>query len=274
LARPPDEGRTTRRMPELRFASRPGHLYDRGPVVLSILYALLRSLFGLFASTATREASTDVEIAVHRHQVKVLRRQVARPSFRPIDRVFLAAASRVLPRDRWPSFLISPQTLLLWHRELVRRKWTYRTARKPGRPPIDTEVQDLVLRLARENPPWGYVRIQGELRKLGIRVSATTIRRLLRAHGLGSAPRRGGPTWSEFLRAQARGILATDFFTVETIRLKTLLRAVLHLALDEASPPGRRDRASRLCMGDATGPEPRHRRASRRRPVPPARSGL
>jgi transposase InsO family protein len=191
-------------------------------VVLSILYALLRKLFGLFAGTATREASKDVEIAVLRHQVKVLRRQVARPSFRPIDRVFLAAASRVLPRDRWPSFLISPQTLLRWHRELVRRKWTYRTARKPGRPPIDTEVQDLVLRLAKENPRWGYVRIQGELRKLGIRVGATTIRRLLRAHGLGPAPRRGGPTWSEFLRAQARGILATDFFTVETIRLKTL----------------------------------------------------
>jgi len=155
-------------MPELRFASRSGRLYDRGPVVLSILYALLRSLFGLFAGTATREASKDVEIAVLRHQVKVLRLQVARPSFRPIDRVFLAAASRVLPRDRWPSFLISPQTLLRWHRELVRRKWTYRTARTQGRPPIDTEVQDLVLRLARENPRWGYVRIQGELRKLGI----------------------------------------------------------------------------------------------------------
>jgi transposase len=195
-------------MPELRVASRPGHLYDRGPVVLSILYALLWSLFGLFAGPATREASKDLEIAVLRHQVKVLRRQVARPSFRPIDRIFLVAASRVLPRDRWPSFLISPQTLLRWHRELVRRKWTYRTARKRP-PPIDTEVQDLVLRLARENPRWGYVRIQGELRKLGIRVGATTIRRLLRAHGLGPAPRRGGPTWSEFLRAQARGILAT-----------------------------------------------------------------
>jgi putative transposase len=148
--------------------------------------------------------------------------QVARPSFRPLDRAFLAAASRALSRERWSSFLITPQTLLRWHRELVRRKWTYRRTKRPGRPPIDPEVRDLVLRLARENPRWGYVRIQGELRKLGIRVGATIIRRVLRSHGLGPAPRRTGPSWREFLRVQARGIIASDFFTVETITLKTL----------------------------------------------------
>jgi putative transposase len=118
--------------------------------------------------------------------------------------------------------MITPQTLLRWHRELVRRKWTYGRGRKPGRSPIDPEVVDLILRLARENPRWGCIRIQGELRKLGIRVGATTIRRLLRRASLGPPPRQTGPTWSEFLRAQAKGIIACDFFCVETIRLKTL----------------------------------------------------
>jgi len=124
-------------------------------------------------------------------------------------------------RARWSAFLVSPQTLLRWQRELVRRKWTYRR-RPAGRPPLDPERRELVLRLARENPRWGCVRIQGELRKLGVRVGATTIRMLLRRHGLGPAPRRIGPSWAEFLRAQAQGILACDFFTVETVWLRTL----------------------------------------------------
>jgi hypothetical protein len=117
--------------------------------------------------------------------------------------------------------LVSPQTLLRWHRELVARRWTYRR-RSPGRPPIDRELRELVLRLGRENPSWGCVRIQGELRKLGIRVGATMIRSLLRRSGLGPAPRRGGPSWGEFLRAQAQGMLACDFFTVETAWLRRL----------------------------------------------------
>ena len=118
--------------------------------------------------------------------------------------------------------MITPQTLLRWHRELVRRKWTYGRAGKPGRPRVDPEVCELILRLARENSRWGAVRIQGELRKLGIRVGATTIRMLLRRSGLDPAPRRTGPAWSEFLRAQAKGIVACDFFTVETLWLRTL----------------------------------------------------
>jgi putative transposase len=190
-------------------------------MVLSILYLMLRRLLGVVSGSRSGDAAKDVEIAVLRHQLQVLRRQVRRPSFRPLDRVFLAATARLLPRDRWTSLMITPQTLLRWHRQLVRRKWTYRTVRI-GRPPIDPELRETVLRLARENPRWGYVRIQGELRKVGIRIGATTIRRLLRAHGLGPAPRRHGPTWSEFLRAQAEGIIASDFLTVETLRLKTL----------------------------------------------------
>ena len=187
---------------------------------LSILYALLRALVRLLSRS--NHNSNDLEIIVLRHQIKILRRQVSRPDLRQTDRVFLAACSRILPRRRWASFLVTPQTLLRWHRQLVKRRWTYRKERKPGRPPVRPEIVALIVRLARENPRWGYVRIQGELQKAGIRVGATTIRRILRAHGIAPAPRRSGPTWSQFLRSQAHGMLACDFFTVETVRLKTL----------------------------------------------------
>ena len=186
-----------------------------------ITFAVLRRLTIGFGDNPRGGRAKDIEIMILRHQLEVLRRQLGRPRFRPFDRAVLAALSRALPRERWSAFLVRPQTLLRWHRELVRRKWTY-PRRRAGRPPVDPEVRALVVRLARENPRWGYVRIQGELRKLGVRVGATTIRRIVRGAGLGPAPRRSGPTWSQFLRGQAHGVLATDFFTVETIRLKTL----------------------------------------------------
>ncbi len=130
------------------------------------------------------------------------------------------------------------------HRELVTRKWTYRRTGRPGRPPIDPAIRALILRLARENPRWGCVRIGGELRKLGIRVGATTIRTLLRTARAGPAPRRTGPTWTESLRAQADGIIACDFFTVETAWLRTLYILVfielgsrrIHLSPSTAHP--------------------------------------
>jgi putative transposase len=167
-----------------------------------------------------------------------------RPQLRPVDRVLLAAASRAIPRERWVAFLVAPATLLRWHRELVRRKWTFHTLGRPGRPPIDAAIRALILRLARENPRWGCLRIEGELRKLGIRVGATTIRTLLRTARLGPAPRRTGPTWTEFLRAQADGIIACDFFTVETAWLRTLYVLAfielgsrrIHLSLATAHP--------------------------------------
>lgn len=186
---------------------------------MSIVYALLRALLHFIPF---RQDSRDIEIVVLRHQLRVLRRQVARPDLRNRDRLLLAAASRLLPRKRWPSFCVTPQTLLRWHRELIRRKWTYRKADKQGRPPLEPSVVAAVVRLARENPRWGYVRIQGELRKSGIHVGAGSVRRILKAHGLEPAPRRDGPGWAEFLRAQADGIIACDFFTVETVWLKTL----------------------------------------------------
>jgi hypothetical protein len=162
----------------------------------------------------------ELEILVLRHQVKVLKRKAGRPRLRRRDRLFLAAAARLLPRQRWSCFIVTPATLLAWHRELVKRKWTYRR-RRAGRPPLDEEICRLVVGMAKDNPRWGYVRIQGELRKLGIRVGASSIKRLLAREGLGPAPRRG-TSWSEFLRTQADGILACDFFTVETAFLRTL----------------------------------------------------
>jgi len=191
----------------------------------SLVYLVIRTLVALIVGTSRRgrdDGAKDLEILVLRHQLRVLRRTAGRPKLQPIDRVLLAAASRAMPRDRWVAFLVTPATLLRWHRELVRRKWTYRRTGRPGRPPIDPEVRALILRLARENPRWSCVRIGGELRKLGHRVSATTVRTLLRTARAGPAPRRSGPTWTEFLRAQAEGIIACDFFTVETARLRTL----------------------------------------------------
>ena len=190
-------------------------------MLFALVYLLLRRVVRSIAGSSS-ETSTEVELVVLRHQLMVLKRQVGRPRLRRRDRLFMAAISGVLPRGRWSSFLVTPQTLLRWHRELVRRKWTYRRRSVGGRPPIPDEVRELILRMGRENPRWGCLRMRGELAKLGIRVSATKIRTLLRANGLGPAPRRDGPTWSEFLRSQAHGILALDFLTVETVRLRTL----------------------------------------------------
>jgi putative transposase len=190
----------------------------------SLLYLVVRTLVRLVVGAGQHgraDGSKDLEILVLRHQLHVLQRTAGPPRLRTIDRALLSAASRVLPRDRWVAFLITPATLLRWHRELVKRKWTYRPSGRPGRPPLDAAVRALIFRLARENPRWGCVRIGGELRKLGLRVSATTIRTLLRTARLGPAPRRSGPTWTEFLRAQAQGIIACDFFTVETAWLRT-----------------------------------------------------
>jgi putative transposase len=173
-------------------------------VLWFFVFLALRRFVRVFAGSSS-VAALEVENAVLRHQLAVLRRTMKRPPLRRRDRLLLAAASGLLPRDRWSAFLVSPQTLLRWHRELVRRKWSYRR-RSAGRPPLDPAVRALVVRLGRENPRWGCIRIQGELRKLGIRVGATTIRSVLRRSGCGPAPRRGSPSWGEFLRAQAQGI--------------------------------------------------------------------
>jgi putative transposase len=158
---------------------------------------------------------------VLRHELAVMRRKHPRPQLQPNDRALLAALSRQLPRARWWVFLVRPETLLRWHRRMVRRRWTYPTV-SMGRPPVADQVQQLIVRLARENPRWGYQRIRGELLRLGCQVSTSSIRRVLHAHGIHPAPRRAPTTWRSFLRRQAAGILACDFFTVDTVLLQRL----------------------------------------------------
>ena len=187
---------------------------------LSLCYLVRRRVLGLAALCGRSNDFKELEIVVLRHELGILRRRTHRPAVTWTDRLFLAAASRLLPRACWRSFIVTPATLLRWHRRLVAKRWTY--ARRAGRPPIRREIRALVLRLARENPRWGYQRIVGELKGLGLMVSATTVRTWLRTAGLGPAGTRGGMTWREFVQAHRRSMLAVDFFTVETIWLQRL----------------------------------------------------
>jgi putative transposase len=188
-------------------------------VAFSFLYLAFMALLGPVVRSRRGLDVKDIELLVLRHELDVLRRQVARPKLRAADRALLAAAACHLPRSSRGRLLVSPRTLLRWHRALVRRKWRQPRGRR-GRPPIPTDMRVLVLWLARENPRWGHRRISGEFGRLGLRVSPSTVRRLLARAGLGPAPRGSGPGWREFLRAQAASIIACDFFTVESVLLR------------------------------------------------------
>src|SRR6266545_7838897 len=242
---------------------------------MSLLYRLL---CGLVRVLARGGRERELEIIVLRHQLAILRRGGKRPRYTTADRALLAAASRLLPPARRSGFAVSPQTLRRWHRALLlgdRR----RRPRRLGRPPLAAEILSLIRRLARENPGWGYMRIQGELKGLGISVSATTIANVLRSAGLlGPAPRRIGPSWSEFLRAQAHSLVAGD-------PRSALAGGLVGVAAEPSRPAD--DRPASLVEADDKGsraaaapsrrpshPPPMPSRSVRPRILPPTRAPL
>jgi putative transposase len=207
-------------------------------------YRLARLVIDLLVLRGRRDRSKDVEILVLRHQLAVLQRQIARPRFEPADRAILTALTRVLGRGRRQILLVKPETILGWHRRLVANHWTY--PHRPGRPGIALETRRTILRVARENPTWGYRRIHGELARLGITIAASTVWAILKTAGISPAPKRASASWTTFLRSQAAGIVACDFFTVDTVMLRTyyvlffieLDRRRVHLAGLTTNPTG------------------------------------
>ena len=187
----------------------------------SLMYLVVRNLFALVWLLGRPHRSKELEILVLRHELAILRRASAQPKLTRADRALLASLSRSLPRPAWTVFSFKPETLLRWHRQLIARRWTY-SHRRPGRPGLERSLRELILRLARENPHWGYKRIVGELKGLGIPVSATSVRKVLLEAGLQPAPQRTHSSWRVFLRAQAASMLACDFLTVETVLLQRI----------------------------------------------------
>jgi putative transposase len=192
-----------------------------GCLLWSFAYLAVRNLFALVWLLARPCRSKELEILVLRHELAMLRRQTGQPKLTRADRALLAALSRSLPRVACAGFPVKPETLLRWHRQLVARRWTY-AYRAPGRPPLASSLRTLIRRLGRENPHWGYRRIVGELKGLGISVSATSVRKVLLEEGLQPAPQRSHSSWRAFLRAQAASMLACDFLTVETAFLQRI----------------------------------------------------
>ena len=192
-------------------------------MLLKIVYLLTCRVLGLAVLVFRGDRTRDAELLVLRHENAVLRRNAGRVRYEPGDRVWFAAMARLLPRRRWTDvFPVTPATLLAWHRKLAGRKYDTSERRKPGRPPTAPGIARPVVRLAKENPLWGHRRIRGELTKLGIAVASSTVWEILRAAGIDPPPRRSGPTWRQFLTAQAAGILAVDFLHIDTVFLKRL----------------------------------------------------
>ena len=189
-------------------------------MALSFLYLAFTKILQLVRLSRRDGDELAIEVVMLRHEVAVLRRQVVRPALRPSDRALLAGLGRLLDRGRRRQFFVQPETLLRWHRDLIRRKWTY--ARRPGRLSIPAGTVAIILRLARENPIWGYRRIQGELATMGVVLAPSSVWTILRRHGVDPSPMRSGPTWVEFLGSQASSMLACDFFSVDTVLLKRL----------------------------------------------------
>jgi len=199
-------------------------------LLLSMLYRFVCWLVGLSALLMRRDLSKDAELLVLRHENVVLRRQVVRVHYRPVDRMWLAALSRLVPRRRWAEiFSVTPATIVVWHRRLVSRKWDYTARRRSGRLPTAAAIKKLVIRMAAENPPWGHRRGQGELVRLGHRLAASPVWQILHDAGLPRLAGRARPA-RQFLTAQAKAVVAVDFLHVDTVFLRRIyaLIAVEH----------------------------------------------
>jgi putative transposase len=216
-------------------------------MLFKIVYLLTCRVLGLVVLGFRCDRAKDAELLVLRHENAVLRRNAGRVRYEPGDRVWFAALAQLLPRGRWTGiFPVTPATLLAWHRKLACGKYDTSKRRKPGRPPTAPALARIVVRLARENSLWGHRRIHGELAKLGVTVAPSTVWEILRAAGIDPAPRRSGPTWRQFLAAQAAGILAVDLLHVDTVLLKRMYVLVfiehgsrrMHLGGVTAHPTG------------------------------------
>jgi putative transposase len=214
-------------------------------VLLKIVYLLTCRVLGLVVLVFRGDRAKDAELLVLRHENAVLRRHAGRVRYEPADRVWFAALARLLPRRRWSDvFPVTPATLLAWHRRLAAKRYDMSKRRKPGRPPTVPSIARLVVRLAKENPLWRHRRIHGELTKLGVTVAPSTVWEILRAAGIDPAPRRSGPSWRQFLAAQAAGIVAVDFLHVDTVLLRRLHVFIehgtrrMHLGGVTANPTG------------------------------------
>jgi putative transposase len=201
-------------------------------VLVSGLFSLFRTLIDIIETSRADRDALQAEVLALRRQVQVLERQVKRVRWTPGDRMLMAALAKYIPSESWGGLLLKPETVIGWHRALVRRKWaSYRGRPRRGRPPIEREVVDLIVTMARENSTWGYFYIKGELQKLGYRVSATSIRSILKRTGIPPAGRRAELTWKQFLAAHAESLVASDFFSVDTIAFKRLFVLIyVHLA--------------------------------------------
>ena len=185
-----------------------------------LIYRMFTKLLSWMVLCARSDTTKDIEILVLRHQLAVLQRCTPRPQLQWIDRAVIAALARLLPARRRVGLLVTPN-VLRWHRQLITNRWTTTHAR-PGRPAIPAGVHALVLRLANENPTWGYRRVHGELARIGYQIGASTVWTILHRAGINPSPRRAGPSWAQFLRAQAHGILASDLLHLDTITLHRL----------------------------------------------------